>query len=410
MGRADRCALLHDLKGHRRAISSLWLSPDGTRIVTGSWDKTAKVWDVLTGDLLFDLEGHTGPVRSVAFSPDGLRIVTGSFDQTAKMWDARTGTSLFDLKGFKSSVAAWFSPDGTRIVTDSDETKVYDARTGEELKGEPIPPEPRPVQTNPDGRFLAHTAGRHVELIPLQPEAEELAYRELQAQPNFVRYREGYDAARAAKEDFASRFYLNLFPPPERTRIRAEEILGPLFGRLLLRGDVLAALQAQPAADPEIQAACLNLAGTWPESAEECHVVARRLVVSPGQPVATYRRGLRLARAACGLVADDGIVLDTLGMAQYRCGLTAEAIATLTRSVELNKGARPGGLAFLAMAQYRLGHLEAAQRPESPARGDEESAVGQSASSGLAPRSRVDRLRPGLPGRPVRALIDDAGE
>jgi hypothetical protein len=43
-------------------------------------------------------------------------------------------------------------------------------------------------------------------------------------------------------------------------------------------------------------------------------------------------------------------------MAQYRCGLTAEAIATLTRSTELNKGERPGGLAFLTMAQHRLGH------------------------------------------------------
>ena len=44
-------------------------SPDGTRIVTGSWDQTAKVWDVRTGALLLDLKGHTDPVGSVAFSP-----------------------------------------------------------------------------------------------------------------------------------------------------------------------------------------------------------------------------------------------------------------------------------------------------------------------------------------------------
>ena len=114
-----------------------------------------------------------------------------------------------------------FSPDGTRIVTGSRDgtAKVWDARTGQELKGEPIPPAPRPDQISPDGRWIAHTVGSRVELIPLQPDAEELAYRSFLMQPNFRRYREGYDAAIKAKDDFAARFYLNLFPPPERTRI-----------------------------------------------------------------------------------------------------------------------------------------------------------------------------------------------
>ena len=80
-------------------------SPDGTRIVTGSEDKTAKVWDARTGTPLLDLKGHTGEVVSVSFSPDGTRIVTGSDDKTAKVWDARTGTPLLDLKGHTSSVS-----------------------------------------------------------------------------------------------------------------------------------------------------------------------------------------------------------------------------------------------------------------------------------------------------------------
>jgi hypothetical protein len=45
------------------------------------------------------------------------------------------------------------------------------------------------------------------EVIPLEPDPEEIAYRLLQAQPNFGRYREGYDAARAANDPFAARFY-----------------------------------------------------------------------------------------------------------------------------------------------------------------------------------------------------------
>ena len=80
-------------------------SPDGTRIVTGSFDQTAKVWDARTGTLLLDLKGHTDQVTSVRFSPDGTRIVTGSDDKTAKVWDARTGTPLLDLKGHTGECA-----------------------------------------------------------------------------------------------------------------------------------------------------------------------------------------------------------------------------------------------------------------------------------------------------------------
>jgi WD40 repeat protein len=61
-------------------------SPDGTRIVTASFDGTAKVWDP-DGALLATLEGHSGDVASAVFSPDGTRIVTASFDDTAKVWD-----------------------------------------------------------------------------------------------------------------------------------------------------------------------------------------------------------------------------------------------------------------------------------------------------------------------------------
>jgi WD40 repeat protein len=60
-------------------------SPDGTRILTASSDKTAKLWD-LEGKLLADLEGHKGSVYSAMFSPDGTRILTASFDNTAKVW------------------------------------------------------------------------------------------------------------------------------------------------------------------------------------------------------------------------------------------------------------------------------------------------------------------------------------
>src|SRR5262249_1034934 len=87
------------LKGHSGAVTGVTMSLDGTRVVTGSEDDTARVWDANTGAELAILKGHAGGVRSVAVTPDGTRIITGSEDSTAKVWDAKTGTELATLKG-----------------------------------------------------------------------------------------------------------------------------------------------------------------------------------------------------------------------------------------------------------------------------------------------------------------------
>ena len=59
-------------------MTSVALSPDGRRIVSGSEDKTVAVWDLETGTRLHALTGHQDAVTSVAVSPDGRRIVSGS--------------------------------------------------------------------------------------------------------------------------------------------------------------------------------------------------------------------------------------------------------------------------------------------------------------------------------------------
>jgi WD40 repeat protein len=62
-------------------------SPDGKRIVSGSFDLTLKVWDAETGQETLTLKGHSNDVWRVSFSPDGKRIVSGSTDKTVKIWD-----------------------------------------------------------------------------------------------------------------------------------------------------------------------------------------------------------------------------------------------------------------------------------------------------------------------------------
>ena len=87
-GRVDR-----DLRGHDDDVSSAAFSPDGTRVVTTSRDKTARLWDAATGKEIAVLRGHDGPCGAPPFTPDGTRIVTASADKTARLWDAATGAS-----------------------------------------------------------------------------------------------------------------------------------------------------------------------------------------------------------------------------------------------------------------------------------------------------------------------------
>ena len=106
------------LEGHSGRVASVSYSPDGKRIVSGSADKTVKVWDAQTGQETLTLKGHSSDVYSVAFSPDGKRIVSGSEDKTVRVWDAESGQEMLTLKGHSDGVrSATFSPDGKRIIS-----------------------------------------------------------------------------------------------------------------------------------------------------------------------------------------------------------------------------------------------------------------------------------------------------
>ena len=91
------------------------------RLLTASWDGTAKVWSAASGECLLTLEAHTGSVNSAVFSADGQQVLTASSKyETSKVWSAASGECLLTLKGHESGVtSALFSPDGQQVLTAS---------------------------------------------------------------------------------------------------------------------------------------------------------------------------------------------------------------------------------------------------------------------------------------------------
>ena len=127
---------IHTLNGHTSSVSSVSFSPDGKNFASGSSDKTIKIWDTTSGKEILTLKGHSDFVFSVSFSPDGKKIVSGSWDKTIKVWDATSGKEILTLNGHLISVTSVsFSPDGKRIVSGSTDRaiKVWDATSGQEI-------------------------------------------------------------------------------------------------------------------------------------------------------------------------------------------------------------------------------------------------------------------------------------
>jgi len=85
---------LRTIDAHAAPVLDLAFSPDGKTLLTGSADKTARLFDVKTGTLKQTLSGHLGPVNSVAFQPGGAQVVTAGAEGGVKVWDAATGRGV----------------------------------------------------------------------------------------------------------------------------------------------------------------------------------------------------------------------------------------------------------------------------------------------------------------------------
>ena len=125
--------------GHRSTVNDLVVLPGGKHFISSSADKTAKMWAIETGKLLKTFAGHTDYLTSVAVSADGQYLLTAGFDWEAILWDIKSGQVLQRFKtrpdkGIGYGIDAEFSPDGRQVAFGSDNRSVFihDRETAEE--------------------------------------------------------------------------------------------------------------------------------------------------------------------------------------------------------------------------------------------------------------------------------------
>jgi WD40 repeat protein len=106
-------------KGHTEAIYSTAFNKDGSLAVTGSFDKSVRLWDPATGKQVREFSGpngHQGLVLSVAFNPTGDQVASGGSDNTAKVWDVPQSTPVRELTQSAAVTAVAVSPDGKTVA------------------------------------------------------------------------------------------------------------------------------------------------------------------------------------------------------------------------------------------------------------------------------------------------------
>ncbi|WP_446342811.1 protein kinase domain-containing protein [Coleofasciculus sp. F4-SAH-05] len=132
----EKVKLRRTLSGHTDEIRAIAISPDGKTLVSGSYDKTIKLWALRLGKPLHNVTGHSHRVTCVAISPNGQILASGSYDKTIKLWSLSTGKLLNTLVSRADRVRdIVFSPNGQILISSGDcEIKLWAVRTGKLLR------------------------------------------------------------------------------------------------------------------------------------------------------------------------------------------------------------------------------------------------------------------------------------
>jgi WD40 repeat protein/serine/threonine protein kinase len=104
--------VLQALTGHSKSIACADLSRDGKLAITGSGDRSVRLWDLEQAVCMRVLEGHSDRVEAVQLSPDGALAISGSRDKTVRIWQVADGTCLWVLSHTQEVRRIHLSGDG----------------------------------------------------------------------------------------------------------------------------------------------------------------------------------------------------------------------------------------------------------------------------------------------------------
>jgi WD40 repeat protein/tRNA A-37 threonylcarbamoyl transferase component Bud32 len=208
--------LLQVFRGHADTVAHAISDREGKMVITASVDGTARVWDPATGEELRRMQ-HPSRVYSLALGPKGTLLVTGGHDRVVRVWDVASGELKETLPGHTNEID-WiaFSPDGKYMVSGSQELKIWDGATFQELHT-------LPAASN----WVGFGPGGHTVLAATTPHKGGEAYVVTRWEPATgnrlpdltLNHRSGYGAF-ALTPDGRMLFAIRQTPDPE-ARVRA---------------------------------------------------------------------------------------------------------------------------------------------------------------------------------------------
>ncbi|MBU2509966.1 caspase family protein [bacterium] len=133
------------------------LTRDFRYLAFGDTDYSVKLWDIKAGREIKSFEGHSDKIYDTAFSPDGSYLASVGREETIKIWDLKSGKELHTLSGYKSQINAInFSPDSKYLASVCLKgAKLWDIRTGGEVKNYEKMGGNTSIAFSPNGRFVA---------------------------------------------------------------------------------------------------------------------------------------------------------------------------------------------------------------------------------------------------------------